>query len=90
MVFLKVNFSNIFEELNVEVVTKICLMVTIFSNSLIKGTTLKNSPTLEQWNQTNLPSPLFFLFIENFSKNLEGFSFLLSILYKIIKGEKIL
>ena len=58
--FLNLNFPNIFDELNVEVVTKICFMLFIFSNSFTNGIILKSSPTLEQWNQINLPVFLFF------------------------------
>ena len=46
--FLNVNFLNILDELNVEVVTKICLILLIFSNFCTNGTILKSSPTLEQ------------------------------------------
>ena len=55
MVFLKLNFSNSFAELSVVEVIKIWFISLIFSNSLIKGKILNNSPTLTAWNQINLP-----------------------------------
>ena len=46
MVFLNLNLSNTFDELNVEEVTKICLIDLSFSYFSIKGITLNISPTL--------------------------------------------
>ena len=62
-------------------------MSLLFSNFSIRGTMLKISPTLEPWNQINLPFPLFFEKKENFSKNLLGCSLFLITLIMIIIGE---
>ena len=77
IVFLNLNFLNIFEELSVDDVTNIWLIFFSFSNFSIKGTILFISPTLAPWNHIRFP---FFLFSEkkqNFSLNLEKSSFFL-------------
>ena len=47
-VFLNLNFLKIFDELKVDEDSIIFLISFSFSNFSIKGTTLINSPTLEQ------------------------------------------
>ena len=51
--------DNTFDELRVEDVIKIVPILELFSNFSNKGIILSISPTLEPWNQINLP---FFLF----------------------------
>ena len=72
--FFKFKFLNILDELNVEVVTKICFISFIFQ-ILVSRNNTKNSPTLEQWNQTNLPFLLSFLFKETSLKTFGIFFF---------------
>ena len=68
--FFKFKFFKIFDELNVEDVTKIFFNFFIFSNFLINGIILCNSPTLAPWNQINFPVTFFLENKQNFSLNL--------------------
>ena len=49
--FFNLIFLNTFAELTVEVVNKIFLTLSTFSNFFIKGTTLNNSPILAACTQ---------------------------------------
>ena len=82
--FLRFNPVNILDELRVVVVINIWEIFLFFSNFSIKGTMLKSSPTLEQWNQINFP---FFLNSElnaYLSRNLDLFSFFLEFYIKLL------
>ena len=87
MVFLNLYFENIRAELVVDEDNNILLIFLFFSSSLIIGITLKISPTLEPCSQIVFLKFRFFEYIQNFSKNLLGFSLPRTILIKKIKGE---
>ena len=84
---MNLSFFIIFEELSVFDVIKTFLILLSFSSFSIIGIILCISPTLAPWNQTNLPAPLFFEKIQNFSRNLKISSFFFINLIINIIGE---